>query len=1031
VLRLLGALDLVVDGRALLVGRPKEQVVLAALALNANRATSVDHLVEAVWGIEPPVSARGQIQKCVYSLRKLFEKAGRTWTIRTSPPGYLLDIPVGELDHEEFTRLVTLARRQVADGHAEDASASLRAALALWRGPALDGLRSDLLQRGAALLDDARFAAIEERVRLDLELGRHEELVHELNGLIGSAPLRERLYGYRMLAMYRSGRQAEALEVFRQARTTLIEEVGIEPGQELRELEQAILDGSPALYLRPSDAGAAGPEPGQPAGQPSTPRPLPGSTADFVGREKNIAAIKLMLSGDESSFAVRVVAISGKGGVGKSTLALRVAHELGDAFPDGHLYADLGDPEAGEPPATLLARFLRALGVVGSALPEGQQERAELYRSLLAQKRLLVVLDGVMSEEQVLPLLPGTAACPVIITSQARLTGLSGARWVDIDVLSTEKSLELLAKVVGWDRVRAEQGASVELVHLCGGLPLALRIVGGRLASAPHLRIARLVRRLADETRRLDELSHRGLELRASIGLTDRALPVNARRLFRLFALVPAPDFPGWTAAALLDSEQFEADDALAHLVDAHVLDMLEYPGRRIRYRFHDLIRLYAHEQLLEHEPATERREALGRVLGGWLALAERAHRRDHGGDYTILHGDASRWYPEEDLDINPDDDPMGWWESERRALVSGVRKAAAEGMDELCWDLACTLYNLFEVKGYFDDWKETALLALDATERAGNRRGQAAALYSLGSLHMYQKRLADSERYLSCALEMFEDEGNALGCALVLRVSASVDRLQGNVTVMLAKYERALGLMREVGDPVGEAYILRNLAKFRTDEGDIESARSMLDEALVLCQKVNYRRGEAQILSRFAELHLATRNTALARQEFQRVLRIVRDIGDRTGEAHVLYGLGLIRRQEGKLESAETTLVHALTLSQQLGERLIEAQAHYALGGIELARGHSSAGAAHLLKAKPHFEELGTTVWIAKTLILLAEIHVDEDKVAAAGEEIDDAERLLDGIESKEAARLRDQLGEMRTALEGLDAVGCSAELL
>lgn len=1021
-LRLLGPLDLVAGEQALKVGGPKEQIVLAVLALNANRATAIDHLVEAMWATNPPSSARGQIQKCVSGLRKLFIEVGQQGIIRTSPPGYLLEIQPDELDHEEFARLVSVARKQVADGGNDDATTTLRQALALWRGPALAGVRSDLVQRQAALLNDARFAAIEERVRLDLALGRHEELVNELNGLIDSAPLRERLYGYRMLALYRSGRQAEALEVFRQARTTLIDEVGVEPGQQLRDLERAILNRDPALDVTTSGAGSSRRAGEQPAGQPRTPRPLPGSTADFVGREAHIAQIKSMLSG-EASFAVRVLVISGKGGVGKSTLALRVAHELSDAYPHGHLYADLQEPDATERPTALLARFLRALGVAGSVMPEGQQERAELYRSLLAEKRLLVVLDGVTSEEQVIPLLPGTGSCPVIVTSRARLTGLPGARLINIDVFDTDQSVELLTKIVGRDRVGVERDAAAELVGRCGGLPLALRIAGGRLASRPQLRIAGLVRRLADEARRLDEFSHRGLELRASIGLTYRGLPVQARRLFRLFALVPAPDFPGWTAATLLDIEQREADDALAHLVDAQVLDMLEYPSGRIRFRFHDLIRLYAHEQLLETEPAQERREALGRVLGAWLALAERAYRKEYGGDYAILHGSATRWHPVEDIDIDPDDDPREWWESERRALIAGVRKAATEGMDELCWDLACTLANLFEVKGHFEDWEETARLALEATERAGNRFGRAAVLYSLGALYIYQKRFADSERCLADALEVFEAEDSTLGRALVLRVSASVDRMHGNIDMMLDKYERAQALMKEVGDPVGEAYILRNLAKFRTDEGDLETARSMLDESLTLCQKVNYRRGEAQTLSRFAELHLVAGKITLARQEFQRVLRIVRDIGDRTGEAHALYGLGLIRKQEGKLDSAETTLRHALTLSLQVGERLIEALARYALGEIELARGNNPAAEDNLVKARRHFEDLGTTMWKAKTLLLLAEVHADEDRIATAGHEIDEAARLLAPVSSKEAARMRDQLTETKSALQTLGA--------
>jgi DNA-binding SARP family transcriptional activator len=1031
-LRLLGPLEFVVGSRSLKIGGPKEQVVLAALALNANRATSIDHLVDAVWDTSPPHSARGQVQKSISGIRKLFGDTSQPVCIKTGPPGYLLEIPPHELDSAEFARLVSSARGHVTGGRVEAAYAALRDALALWRGPALDGIHSDLVQRGAALLNDARFSAIEERVRLDLEMGQHEEVSRELNGLIDAAPLRERSYGYLMLALYRSGRQAEALEVFRRARATFVNEVGIEPGKELHDLEHAILVRDPALDYKTPSAGPIVRAAEQPTQQSVTPRQLPGSTADFVGREDHIAEIKWFLSDEASTqtapFAVRVVAISGKGGVGKSMLALRVAHELSDAFPDGHLYADLQGSDAEDRTATLLARFLRALGVAGSVIPEDPQERAELYRSLLANKRLLVVLDSVTSEEQVWPLLPGTASCPVIATSRMRLTGLSGARWIDVDVFDTDKSIELLARIVGHERVRAEESSAVELVKLCGGLPLALRIAGGRLASRPKWRIAGLVRRLANEARRLDEFSHRGLELRSSIGLTYRSLPHQAKRLFRLFALIPASDFPGWTAAALLDTLPSDADDALAQLVDAQVLEMLEYPGGRIRYRFHDLIQIYAHEQLIETESSVERRGALSRLFGAWLALAEKAHRKEYGGDYTVLHGTAPRWHLVEKLDADPDDDPTEWWESERRALVAAVRQAAAEGMDELCWELAVTLTNLFEVKSMYDDWRETAQLAHDVTERTGNRLGHAAALYSLGFLNMYQKRLPEAERCLDKALEIFEAEGSTQGCAIVLPIAATVDRLQGKFSKMLTKYEDALVKSREVRDPVGEAYALRGLATFWIDEGDFATARNMLDDALALCQGVNFRRGEAQVLSRFVELYLATGQTARARHNLHRVLRIVRDIGDRTGEAHALFSLGLIRKQEGKLDNAETTLVHALTLARQIGERMIEARACHALGELELARGNNSAAADHLLKARSHFDTLGSALWSAKTRILLADVYESDGDFAVAGRELTEAAHILSQLDSREATRLLNQLADMRSALLANDVVGCSA---
>jgi DNA-binding SARP family transcriptional activator/Flp pilus assembly protein TadD len=1025
-LRILGPLELVAGQRSFKVGGPREHIVLATLALKANRAISVEQLMDAVWSDSPPSTARGQIQGCISGLRKLFGDAGLPDAIKTRPSGYLLVVSEDDLDSEKFGKLVAVAHGQATDGKVEEAAATLRGALGLWRGPALEGIQSDPVRQGASLLDDSRLAAVEERLRLDLQLGRHEDISGELRALLVEHPLRERLYGFLMQALYRSGRQAEALEVFRRARSTLIAEVGVEPCQELRDLERAVLNRDPALDLPSTGKG----HPTSGDGQQASPRQLPSSIADFIGRDSHIAEIRRTLSEKRSSetarYAVPIVAISGRGGVGKSTLALRVAHELGEQYPDGHLYVDLQGPVGEYRTGVLLARFLRALGVSGSVIPEDLAERAEMYRSRLASKRLLLVLDDVTSEAQVVPLLPGSPSCAVIVTSRARLSGLPGAHWINVDAFDSDSSVELLAKIVGRERVRAEPDSADELVKYCGGLPLALRIAGARLASRPHWRIAELARRLKNEVRRLDELSHHGLELRSSIGLTYRSLPDQAKRLFRLSALIQAPDFPGWTAAALLDTDPTDAEEMLERLVDAQMLDTVQGSTRHLRYRFHDLIRVYAQERLMETEADVERNDALARVLGGWLALAEKAHRHEYGGDYTILHGTAPRrqvadW--EEDLTGNP----MEWLENERGALVAAVRQAAAAGMDELCWDLALTSVSLFEVKGYLDDWRETAELAYGVSKRAGNRTGCAAMLYTLGYLHMSQKRLADAERLFASALEIFESDGNTHGQALVLRNAAFVDRLRGDFGTMLAKYEDALAKMRAVGDVIGEANILRSVAKFRIDEGEFDEATKMLSEALALCQRVKYLRGEAQVVSRFAELYLSTGQILLARRALHRVLRTVREIGDRIGEAHALYGLGIVRRREGRFDSAEATLLHALAIAERVGDRLIEGQAHYALGEIGVARGDNSTAAAHLVKAKTLFGDLGSALLHAKTLILLSEVHDTTGEVSLASQDLDQATSLLSTIDSKESARLLRQMDEVRSALLSDDIVGAT----
>ncbi|MEV4319780.1 BTAD domain-containing putative transcriptional regulator [Actinocrispum sp. NPDC049592] len=1021
-LRILGPVELVAGDRSVKIGGPREHIVLAALALRVKRVTSFDQLMEAVWDEDPPLTARSQIQSSISVLRKLFADTGLPDAIKTHPSGYLLNLSHRDLDSEQFARLVATAHQEVAEHRTADAAATLREALSLWRGPALDGVQSDYVRRAASVLDDGRMTATEEHVRLRLELGAHKALVGELQSLLTENPWRERLYGFLMLALYRCGRQAEALEVCRRARTVLMEELGIEPHQDLRDLEQAILNRDPALDLPPADTGPAMVAEADVA----SPRQLPSSIADFIGRDDQLAEIKrILLTAQEAEaarYAVPIIAISGRGGVGKSTLAQRAAHELGDQFPDGHIYADLrGQAEENTTPA-LLARFIRALGVHGSAVPEDVAERIEMYRSRLAGKRVLVVLDNVTNEEQVLPLLPGSPTCAVIVTSTARLVGMPGANWIDVDTFDDQTSAELLARIVGWQRLQAEPDAVSELVTYCGGLPLALRIAGARLASRPQWRILELTRRLKSEVRRLDELSHHGLEVRSSIALTYRSLPEQAQRLFRLCAMVDAPDFPGWVAAVLLDTDLRQAEDTLERLVDVQLLDTKLCDDGQIRYSFHNLIRVYANERLQESETAAERDTALRRMLGAWLALAERAHRIEYGGDYTILHGTATRLHLSEWDTDDVIGCPMVWLEAERAALVSSVRQAAAAGLDELCWDLALTLVSLFEVKGYMDDWRETAETAHDAAVRAGNRLGTAAMLYSLGTLYVVVKRLSEADRFFKAALEIFDAESNLHGQALVLRNSAFIDRMRADFEQMLVKYGSALGKMRVVGDLIGEAHVLTSMARFRIDEGDLDEANDLLTEAMSLYERAGYVRGEAQVLATQSELYLATGQLGLARQAMNDVLRTVRDIGDRIGEAHALYGLGVVRRKEGRLDRAEATMAHALSVAERVGDRLIEGQARYMLAEIAVTRADYTTAGRHADRAQEVFGELGMSLWLARTLILLSEVHDDVGELDRAKSALGQARDLLGRAGSRQADILLRQL-DVASAVLGDDA--------
>ncbi|WP_322750107.1 MULTISPECIES: BTAD domain-containing putative transcriptional regulator [unclassified Frankia] len=1022
-LRLLGPLDLAVGGRSLHLGGPRQQIVLAMLSLNVNSVTSIDQLIEAVWQEDPPPTARGQIQVCISGLRKLFAEAGFPDAIRTRVPGYVLELGANEVDSLRFTGQLAAAKEQIDAGRTADAVRTLRAALALWNGTALAGVQSELIRRGATALDEKRLAAIEDCVRLELKLGWHEELIVELQALVGEHPLRERLHGFLMLALYRSGRQAEALGIFRQARTTLIEEVGIEPGQELQDLELAILNrdprlGVPQVNVVPHDVGPAVAYPPQAYHRRTLPRQLPAGISDFTGRVAEIVEIRKLLSRNDGAasagHAMQIVALSGRGGVGKSTLAIRVAHILNDDFEDGVLYAELQSSTSPDRAAVQLARFLRALGVSGAAIPDDVGERGELYRSCLAAKRVLVVLDDVVNEEQVLPLLPGSPSCAVITSSRNRLTGLPGAHHVAVEAFDAAESVEMLTKIIGTERVRAEETAATELGELCDGLPLALRIAAAKLASRTRWQLGRLVHRLRDEVRRLDELEHRGWELRSSIGLTYENLEEPAKRLFRRLAMIQAPDVRSWTAAALLDTDVAVAEDVLESLVDAHVLETVVYPDARgLRYRFHDLIRVYARERLIETEAQDERDAVLVRVLGAWLALAEAAHRKEYGGDYTVIHGNAPRWRPP---DADPEEvvgDPMDWWDSERPALVAAVRHAAESGLDELCWDLALTCTTLFESRGYFDDWHEVAQTAHDAAHRAGNRTGVAAMLYSIGTLNMFQSRLAEADMCFRAAMDQFDAAGNEHGFALVLRNSAHVDGIRGDSDAMVAKYDRALMLLRRVDDRIGAAHVMRSQAKHWLSVGDLDRAQLLLEQALDTCRQLGCIRVEAQVLHSFADLHVLVGELEMARQELHRVLRIVRDGGDRIGEAHALYGLGVVRYREGRLDSAATTIAHALELASGAGERLIEAKACHTLGEIEIAQGNTESGPNHLEGAKRLFQELGSGVWTAKSLVLLSDFHRKDGDPLLARQELNEALEILTADGSAEARRVLVELSK------------------
>ncbi|MEE6262820.1 AfsR/SARP family transcriptional regulator [Plantactinospora sonchi] len=984
VVGVLGPLEVTVDGNPVDLGGPRQQVVLAALALEANRPVPVSRLLDIVYGAAPPSTSRVQVQICVSALRRLFAEHGcGDDVIATRSQGYALQVPDTQVDLRRFGDLAAQGRRFRDERRLDRAVECYRRALAQWRGPALDGLVNPLLRPAADRLDEQRISLIEDCVELELELGRHHDLIAELTALVEEHPMRERLHGQLMLALYRSQRQAEALVVYRRARRALVDELGIEPGTELQRLEQDILTGNARLDPpEPAEPPRTGPA--QPAATgpllpvPAAPRLLPTDIADFTGRAEQAEAIERHLTGtreDRTRLAVPVLVASGMAGVGKTTLAVHVAHRLSDRYVDGQLFIDLrGQTTRPVDPNRVLERFLRVLGVPGTALPETLEERAEMYRHLVSGRRILVVLDNANDEGQVLPLLPGTPSAAVLVTSRSRLAGLPGTGHVEVGLLDPHHSVELLTSVAGPERMRTEPAAAAELAELCGHLPLALRVAGARLATRPQWAVSQLVERLGNETRRLNELNHGVLGIRASISLTYDSLPEQARRLFRRLALLDFPHFSGWVAAALLDQPGTAAQDVLDDIADAHLLETTgSARGVHSQYRFHDLIRAFARERLAAEEPVVDQGPALARALGALLCLADAAHRACYGVEHRDLRSDAPRWPVPERLAEELVSEPIAWLERERLSMLAAVRQAAGAGFTELSWDLAQQAVTLYEARGYFDDWRETHTIALDAARRAGDRHGQAVLSYSFGSLFDAQRRFSESRRFLDVALDLFGSTGNDAGRAHALQHMAIIDRLGGHLEDAMARCRQALAIFQRAGDLVYSAYVLHNLAAIELQAGNPNEAHRVLTEALDLSRRGGSRRIEAQVLYRLGETHLHLDEPLSAVDAYTAALAAVEDTADPIGRAFALCGLGTALLRAGKVDRSETTLREALRAAATVGDRLCEARALLGLGEFDLARDEPRAATAYLRRALELFRDIGTPPFVSRTLDLLA----------------------------------------------------------
>ena len=927
------------DGaRPVAVSAPRQRVLLAALLLSAGRVVSVDALAEMLWEGQLPAGARGALHSAVQRLRSTLGPSG-SGLVDTRPPGYLLQIGDGEFDVRQFGVLAARGHAAAEAGLWAPAAGLLREALGLWRGEPLADVPSQVLRaREVPLLEDQRMQALGLRIDADLHLGRHDEVVAELRQLVAAHPLREHFHAQLMLGLYRGGRQAEALAAYQDVRRVLADELGVDPGPQLRRLHKRILDADPGLLLAadgqlpgstpaalsppagpPSPAALDGPRSAQ---QPVVPRQLPAATRHFAGRADALKALAgLAAEATEASHAVVISAIDGTAGIGKTTLAVHFAHQVAGHFPDGQLYVNLRGFDPGGPPMTSLEAirlFLDALAVPAGRIPASLDAQAGLYRSLLAGQRMLVLLDNARDVDQVRPLLPATPGCLVIVTSRSQLTSLvaaEGAYPLTLDVLTDAEAHELLTRRLGSQRVASDPSATDELLQLCARLPLALSIAAARTASQPTLSLASLTADLRDAGGRLDALDagHAAANVRAVFSWSYQQLDATAARVFRLLGLHAGPDIGADAAASMAGLPLREWRAGLGELTRAHLLAE-QAPGR---FAFHDLLRAYAAERAHSDDSEAEQRAATHRMLDHYLHTAHSAAVLLHPTRRPVTLAALQPGVKPERL--GDADQAMAWFEAERRVLMAAAARALEAGFDTHAWQIPWALARFLDLRGSWHDWAVTEQTALAATERLGDRAARASAHQRFGFARARLGGYEDAHAHLGHALSIYAELGDRAGQANAHNALAMTLHYQGRDGEALEHSRQALELFTAAGDPPGQALALNAVGWFHTRLGDHAQALSYCGQALDLLHALGYRQAEASTLDSLGYAHQHLGHHSEAVECYQRALDLHHETGDRSGQAETLGHIGDARYAAGHLRGARTAWEEALTILDDL----------------------------------------------------------------------------------------------------------------
>ncbi|MGW1139298.1 AfsR/SARP family transcriptional regulator [Streptomyces zhihengii] len=923
-------------------GSPQQRALLAALLLREGRTATASELIDAIWGEDPPSQALAAVRTYASRLRKALEGDA----LVSDSGGYALRVGRDALDLAVAQELADEASKAHAAGDRNQARTLINKVLGLWDGEPLANVPGPYAENQRARLVEWGLTLLETRLDLDLEVGRHAEAVSELTALTATHPLRERLRELLMLALYRCGRQAEALAVYADTRRLLADELGVDPRPELAGLQQRILTADAEL-ARPVEEPA-------PGVQLTRPAQLPATVPDFTGRVSFVQELGDRLASAEGS-VMAVSALAGIGGVGKTTLAVHVAHQARTHFPDGQLYIDLqGTSSRSAEPETVLGAFLRALGTADSAIPDTLDERAALYRSALDGRRILVLLDNARDAAQIRPLLPGTAGCAALVTSRVRMVDLAGAHLVDLDVMSPEEALRLFTRIVGAERVDSEREAALDVVAACGFLPLAIRIAASRLAARRTWTVSVLAAKLADERRRLDELQAGDLAVKATFELGYGQLEPAQARAFRLLGLADGPDISLAASAALLDLPPHETEDLLEALVDTSLLESAA-PGR---YRFHDLVRLYARACAeRDEQPPSEREAALSRLLDFYLASASRVYAIERPGDRLVDHlepaGDAG-------LTFSDRHQAQDWLYAEADPLLACVRQSSRPSMLRRAVDLLWAALDLGESGANPKQYEAVAAAMLDAARAARDTWAEGRALVTLSNAHLvagrfdeadaeaaqalrlsglnddpltgcwasnhrgviavYQNRQEDGERHLERAIADFRAGENQPGEASALCNLSRIHLAMGRTASAVALARKGLDIYDAMGHALRGANARYALGMALTRSGQIAEATARLQEALEVFHDSRQRLWEGMTLYRMAEADLAGRRTAQAASNAEMALTVLRGIGGEWRRGNVLTVLGKALGALGQTGRAEVCWREALGIYEELG---------------------------------------------------------------------------------------------------------------